>query len=102
MTDVEKIFIVEAQKPLLLRHTKSIITLIKDLVNIKLYKWDRHSEVLYNRQATALFSFYRWADQAKKWWFSDLRRLLKNKHRCRESMLVLRYRLYKLLSKREC
>ena len=39
MTDVEKTSTVEApERPLLLKHTKSIMTLIKDLVNIKLYK----------------------------------------------------------------
>ena len=80
MTDVEKISTIETLKrPLLLKHTKLIMTLIKDLVDIKFYKWNRQLKVLYNRHATALFSFHTQADQVKKWWFLSLRRLLKNR-----------------------
>ena len=99
MTGVEKTSTVEAQRPLLLRHTKSIMISIKDLVDIKLYKWNRHLEALHSRQATALFPFHTWADQAKKWWFLGLRRLSKDRHGCRGSMLrklqvlLLRHRI---------
>ena len=37
------------KRPLSLRHSKSITALIKDLVNIKLYKQNRQSKALYSR-----------------------------------------------------
>ena len=58
MTGVEKTSTVKTQRSLLLRHTKLITASIKDLVDIKLYKWNRHLKVLHDRQATALFSFH--------------------------------------------
>ena len=91
------------KRSLLLRHLKSIITLIKDLVNLKSYKQNRQLKVLYNRHAIKHSSLFTYKQiKQKKWWFLSLRKLLKNRHECRESILALRHRLYKLLNKRKC
>ena len=67
------------ERPLSLRHTKSSMASIKDLVDIKSYKQNRQSKALRGRQATALFPFHTRADQAMEWWFLGLRRLSKDR-----------------------